>query len=49
MKRPDSILIVKLSAIGDVVHTLPLLEVLRKNFPHARIDWVVEEEAGQII
>jgi 3-deoxy-D-manno-octulosonic-acid transferase/heptosyltransferase-1 len=49
MKRPDSILIVKLSAIGDMVHTLPLLEVLRKNFPHARIDWVVEEEAGQII
>ena len=49
MKTPDSILIVKLSAIGDVVHTLPLLEVLRKNFPQARIDWVVEEEAGQII
>jgi 3-deoxy-D-manno-octulosonic-acid transferase/heptosyltransferase-1 len=49
MNKPDSILIVKLSAIGDVVHTLPLLEVLRKNFPQARIDWVVEEEAGQII
>jgi 3-deoxy-D-manno-octulosonic-acid transferase/heptosyltransferase-1 len=46
---PNSILIVKLSAIGDVVHTLPLLEVLRKNFPSARIDWVVEEEAGQLI
>jgi len=44
-----SILIVKLSAIGDVVHTLPLLEVLRKNFPKGRIDWLVEEEAGQII
>lgn len=49
MNKPESILIVKLSAIGDVVHTLPLLEVLRKNFPEARIDWVVEEEAGQII
>ena len=47
--RPKSILIVKLSAIGDVVHTLPLLEVLRKNFPEARIDWVVEEEASRII
>ncbi|MGD2124490.1 MAG: lipopolysaccharide heptosyltransferase II [Desulfobacteraceae bacterium] len=44
-----SILIIKLSAIGDVVHTLPLLEVLRKNFPDARIDWLVEEEASQII
>jgi len=44
-----SILIVKLSAIGDVVHTLPLLEVLRKCYPGARIDWVVEEDASQII
>lgn len=48
-RAPDSILIVKLSAIGDVVHTLPLLEVLRNNFPEARIDWVVEEEAAQIV
>jgi heptosyltransferase-1 len=47
--NPRSILIVKLSAIGDVVHTLPLLEVLRKNFPDARIDWLVEEEAAQVI
>jgi lipopolysaccharide heptosyltransferase I len=47
--KPNSILIVKLSAIGDVVHSLPLLEVLRKNFPEARIDWLVEEEGSQII
>jgi heptosyltransferase-1 len=46
---PRSILLVKLSAIGDVVHTLPLLEVLRKNFPEARIDWLVEEEASPLI
>jgi heptosyltransferase I len=46
---PRSILLVKLSAIGDVVHTLPLLEVLRKNFPEARIDWLVEEEASPMI
>ena len=46
---PRSILLVKLSAIGDVVHTLPLLEVLRQNFPEARIDWLVEEEASPMI
>jgi heptosyltransferase I len=44
-----SILIIKLSAIGDVVHTLPLLEVLRKNLPKARIDWLVEEDASDLI
>jgi len=48
-EKPDSILIIKLSAIGDVIHTLPFLEVLRDNFPDARIDWLVEEEASQII
>jgi heptosyltransferase I len=46
---PRSILLIKLSAIGDVVHTLPLLEVLRKSFPTARIDWLVEEEARPMI
>lgn len=49
MLHPDSILIVKLSAIGDVVHSLPFLEVLRENFPHARIDWLVEEGGARII
>ena len=47
--RPVNILIVKLSAIGDVVHVLPLLEVLKKGFPGARIDWLVEEAASRVI
>ena len=44
-----AILIIKLSAIGDVVHSLPLLEVLRGRFPSARIDWVIEEAASGIV
>lgn len=48
-ESPKSILIIKLSAIGDVVHTLPFLEVLRKKFSEARLDWVVEEESSQIV
>ena len=47
-KKPY-ILIIKLSAIGDVVHSLPLLEVLRERFPLARIDWLVEEDASGIV
>lgn len=47
--RPVNILIIKLSAIGDVVHALPFLEVLKKGFPEARIDWLVEEAASRII
>ncbi|MBI3398709.1 MAG: lipopolysaccharide heptosyltransferase II [Deltaproteobacteria bacterium] len=43
------ILIVKLSSIGDVVHTLPCLYALRTSYPSAKIDWIVEEEAGNIL
>lgn len=46
---PGRILIIKLSAIGDVIHTLPFLEVLRRRYPKAIIDWLIEEDAGQII
>ncbi len=37
------ILIVKTSALGDVVHALPVLGALRRHFRPARIAWVVEE------
>jgi lipopolysaccharide heptosyltransferase I len=46
---PRSILIVKLSAIGDVIQTLPMLEALKRQYPRARIDWVVEEEASNLL
>jgi len=46
---PQRILIVKLSAIGDVIQTLPMLAALRRGFPQAKIDWLVEEEAAGIL
>ncbi len=44
-----NILIVKLSAIGDVIHTLPSLAALRRLYPDAHITWVVEEAAADIV
>ncbi len=44
-----NILIVKLSAIGDVVHTLPSLAALRQCYPAAHITWVVEEAAADLL
>ena len=44
-----NILIVKLSAVGDVIHTLPSLTALRKRYPDAHITWLVEEAAADII
>lgn len=44
-----NILIVKTSAIGDVTHTLPALNALRRHFPKAHIAWLVEEAAAEIL
>jgi lipopolysaccharide heptosyltransferase I len=45
----DRLLIVRLSALGDVVHTLPLLDALRRARPHSHIVWVVEEGAASLL
>lgn len=42
MKHPK-VLIVKMSALGDVVHALPVLDYLHKVRPGIEIGWVVEE------
>jgi lipopolysaccharide heptosyltransferase I len=43
------ILIVKLGSIGDIVHTLPALAAIRKAMPDAKISWVVEHRASEIL
>lgn len=43
------ILIVKVSALGDVVHTLPVLDYLHQVAPGIEIDWVVEERNREIV
>ena len=40
---PRSILILRTSALGDVVHCLPVASALRAAYPAARLGWVVEE------
>lgn len=43
------ILIIKMSALGDVVHALPVARALKQALPGARIDWVVEEKARGVL
>jgi len=38
----DRILLVRTSALGDIVHCLPVLAALRRQLPEARIGWVAE-------
>jgi lipopolysaccharide heptosyltransferase I len=44
-----NILVVRLGALGDVVHTIPAVAALRKALPGARIDWVVEERHRPLV
>ncbi len=43
------ILLVKLSSIGDVVHSLPIVKALRAHYPTARITWVVKPFCREIV
>jgi heptosyltransferase-1 len=43
------ILIVRTSALGDVVHSLPVLSALRRHLPEARIGWVVESSLAPLL
>ena len=49
MTNPRKILILKFSALGDVVHTLPVAATLRKSLPDAHITWMVEERFQDIL
>ena len=43
------ILLIKLSAVGDVVHTLPVLNKLRRRYPEARLDWLVRPAIAELL
>jgi lipopolysaccharide heptosyltransferase I len=44
-----SFLIVRLGALGDVVHAIPVAAALRRAFPPARIDWLVSARHREIL
>jgi heptosyltransferase I len=43
------ILVVKLSSLGDVIQTMPVVHDILRAFPHAQIDWVVEEAFAPLV
>ena len=43
------ILLIKLSAVGDVVHTIPVLNKLRQRYPTAQLDWLVTPAIAELL
>ena len=46
---PTNILIIKPSALGDIVHALPVLSSLRAAFPQAKLTWLVRKEFAPLL
>jgi heptosyltransferase-1 len=45
----ERLLIVRLGAMGDVVHALPVAAALRDAFPQATIGWAIEERWAELL
>ncbi len=45
----ERLLIVRLSAMGDVIHTLPAVQALREALPQAHIGWLIEERWAELL
>jgi heptosyltransferase-1 len=43
------ILLVRLGALGDIVHALPVAAALRERYPHAHIDWLVDAKHEPVL
>ena len=45
----ERLLVVRLSAMGDIIHTLPAVAALRAAFPGIKIGWIVEERWAELL
>ena len=45
----QKILIIRLSAVGDVIRTLPAIKALKGHYPSSHIAWVVEEPSKTLL
>ena len=48
-KKYKNILVIKMSALGDIIHALPSLYELRQLYPNAKISWLVEPQFKDIL
>jgi lipopolysaccharide heptosyltransferase I len=49
LNKNRSVLLIKPSSFGDVVHTFPVVSALKRAVPGIEIDWVVSEQYGDLV
>ena len=49
MNEPGAILVCRLSALGDIVLTLPVVAAIRERFPRAHLAFLAREPHGRIL
>src|SRR5207247_11178663 len=47
--NPKSILIIKPSSLGDIVHTIPAVALVRDAYPDAEITWAINSESVSLL
>lgn len=46
---PRNIAIIRLSSLGDIIHTLPAFQLIREKYPAARITWIAEPAGADLL
>ena len=49
MSTPQRILIVRLGAMGDIIHAMPAVSMLRSMFPGCKVGWVIERRWSELL
>lgn len=49
LEKPNKIILFRLSSIGDIILTTPLIRCLKKTFPAVRIDFVIKKEYADLM
>ena len=49
IELPKSIAVFRLSALGDVLMFLPTVRALQRNFPQAKISWIISRPAYDLV
>ncbi|MBT8113380.1 MAG: glycosyl transferase, partial [Gammaproteobacteria bacterium] len=46
---PSSICILRLSAIGDVTHMIPVVRTIQKHWPDTKLTWIIGKKEAKLV